>query len=398
MSSFFAHIKRSPVAHLLMIITFFASGIIINLLQALLYYFLRPVSKYAFRKLNYYLCYSLYSELVFLAEWWSGSDVEVYIDQDDLKKYFGNEHAMLILNHTYDIDWLIGWIFCERCRVLGNCKAYAKKSIQYVPTMGWGWKFSESVFLDRSWDKDKEIIGRQIAEIANYPDPMFLLLFAEGTRFTPDKHKASLSFAKEKGLPQLKHHLTPRTKGFISSLPQLRGKVPAIYNIQMVFRPEDKVAPTVMNLLLGKPVVAHMHFERIPLEEVPEDEEKASQWLRDLYLRKDKLMDSFLTTGDYFKTSGVPPLEPIRMSRRPYSLANMCFWALTTLIPITYGLIRLLTSGSTVYISLGAGIISGFVILYMLIELTKIDKGSSYGKDTPTTPTKEGGLTESPTS
>lgn len=64
-----------------------------------------------------------------------------------------------------------------------------------------------------------------------------LLLFAEGTRFTEDKHKTSLNFAKDKGLPLLKRHLTPRTKGFTSSLPQLRGRVPAIYNIQLCFDP-----------------------------------------------------------------------------------------------------------------------------------------------------------------
>lgn len=390
MSSVFAHIKRSPVSHLLLIITFFTSGVILNILSAILYYFVRPVSKYLFRKLNYYVCYSLYSQLVFLAEWWSCSDVEVYIDQDDLKKYFGNEHALLVLNHTFDVDWLIGWIFCERVRVLGNCKAYAKKSIQYVPTMGWAWKFSESVFLERSWDRDKDVIGRQVAEIANYPDPIFLLLFAEGTRFTPEKHKASLVFAKEKGLPLLKHHLTPRTKGFLLSLPQLRGKVPAIYNIQLCFEPKAKVAPTVMNLLLGKPVLGHMYFERIPLEEVPEDEELASQWLRDLYVRKDKMMDSFLTAGDFFKTSGVRPVGSIRIPRRPYSLINMTVWGLLTLIPISYGMIYLLTSGSTTYVSLGIVIILGcFVTLYKLIELTKIDKGSSYGKNTPTTPTRE---------
>ncbi|XP_014242714.1 1-acyl-sn-glycerol-3-phosphate acyltransferase gamma-like [Cimex lectularius] len=390
MSSLLEHIKRSPVAHLLMTITFFTSAIILNILQGILYYFLRPFWKYAYRKLNYYLCYSLYSQLVFMAEWWSGSDIVVYTDKEVFKKYFGKEHAFLILNHTYDIDWLIGWIFCDRVGVLGNCKAYAKKSIQYVPTMGWAWKFSESVFLERNWDKDKDTIGRQVAQLCQYPDPMFLLLFAEGTRFTEDKHKASVAFATEKGLPILKHHLNPRTKGFTSSLPELRGKVPAIYNIQMCFDPTAPVKPTVMNLLLGKPVLGHMFFERIPVEEVPEKEEDAAQWLRDLYCKKDKMMESFLKTGDYFKTSGVPRVEAIRLNRRPFSIINMSVWAVLTLIPMVYCLTCLLTSGSTVYVSIGLIIISVFfILLYLLIEQTKIDKGSSYGKTTPTTPTKD---------
>lgn len=41
-----------------------------------------------------------------------------------------------------------------------------------------------------------------------------LCLFAEGTRFTPEKHEVSKEFARSRGLPELKHHLIPRTKGF----------------------------------------------------------------------------------------------------------------------------------------------------------------------------------------
>lgn len=55
-----------------------------------------------------------------------------------------------------------------------NCKAYAKKSIQYLPPIGWIWKFSEFVFLERSFDKDKEIIKTQISEICDYPDPVWV--------------------------------------------------------------------------------------------------------------------------------------------------------------------------------------------------------------------------------
>lgn len=55
-----------------------------------------------------------------------------------------------------------------------NCKAYAKKVIQYLPPIGWMWKFSEFVFLERSFDKDKEIIKRQITELCDYPDPVWV--------------------------------------------------------------------------------------------------------------------------------------------------------------------------------------------------------------------------------
>lgn len=61
-------------------------------------------------------------------------------------------------------------------------------------------------------------------------------MFAEGTRFTKEKHEASLAFAREKGLPELRQHLTPRTKGFICSVPHLRGQVHGVYNVQLAFK------------------------------------------------------------------------------------------------------------------------------------------------------------------
>lgn len=68
-----------------------------------------------------------------------------------------------------------------------------------------------------------------------------LLLNAEGTRFTPTKHAASVKFAEERGMTVLKHHLIPRTKGFTASLPRLQESCPGLYDIQIVFKKDDKV-------------------------------------------------------------------------------------------------------------------------------------------------------------
>ena len=48
-----------------------------------------------------------------------------------------------------------------------------------------------------------------------------LCLFAEGTRFTEEKHAQSVEFARSRGLPILKHHLFPRTKGFCFLMKEL---------------------------------------------------------------------------------------------------------------------------------------------------------------------------------
>ncbi|CAG9784974.1 unnamed protein product [Diatraea saccharalis] len=337
--------KQSTIVHLCFAISYFTSGLILSLIQAVLYFGLKPFNKTLYRKINYYLAYSFYSQLVFMAEWWSGTTMSVYIKKDEYEKFYGKEHGYLIMNHSYEIDWLMGWQFCDGIQVLGNCKAYAKKSIQYLPPIGWMWKFSEFVFLERSFEKDKETIKKQISEICDYPDPVWLLLTPEGTRYTAKKHEASLKFAKEKNLPLLKHHLTPRTRGFTTSLQFFRGKIPAIYNIQLAFEKDAKTPPTLTSLLYGKPVHAHLLIQRIPVESVPEDENEAAKWMHDLFVTKDKMQDSFLNTGDFFLESGVERIESFSMHRRIYSLINTLGWVVVTLTPMLYYLLGLLLSG-----------------------------------------------------
>lgn len=378
-------LQRSKTVQLLFAITFFTSGVIVNFVQCILYLILRPVNKHVYRKINWYLCATIYAQLVFMGDWWAGIDMRLYIDREDFDKYWGKEHAYCVMNHTYEIDWLLGWMISDRIRLLGNCKAYVKKSLQYMPVLGWAWKFSEFVILERSFEKDKDVIDRQIKELADHPDPMWLLLFPEGTRFTPGKHKASEDFAKERHLPELKYHLQPRTRGFVASLPSMKGKVPAVYDILLTFNDDDPIQPTMTSLMMGKSVTAHMYMRRIPMEEVPTSPADQEKFLRDMFKRKDKLRESFVQTGDFFAISGVPRIPPFSVDRRVHSLINMMTWAVVILCPMMYYLVSLLFSGTLLYFSIGATIIIFFMgLLYKTVGMSKISKGSTYGTNSPT--------------
>lgn len=368
-------IKSSILIHLCFAISYFTSGLIINILQCLLFLFVKPFNKRLFRTLIYYLCYSFHCreyivtvkvakivilfinllELVAIAEWWSRSKVYVYITKEDYA-LSGHEHALLVMNHAYETDWLFGWMFTEKIGVLGNCKAYAKKVIAYIPTIGWNWKFAEFVFLERSFDKDKDIITKQLNEIFDYPDPVWLLLNAEGTRFTKSKHEASVKFAQERGMTVLNHHLIPRTKGFTASLPVLRKKCAAIMDVQLVFDEKDKVKPTIINLLRGKSITGHMYVRRIPMSDVPTDEVEAGKWLHELFVRKDKLQSSFHKTGDFFKDNDIPRVEPMLFEPRPVTLINWVSWMIIAMLPILYLLLSLILSGNVMHIAIGSGI------------------------------------------
>lgn len=95
-----------------------------------------------------------------------------------------------------------------------GAKSFAKKPLRWIPIMGWSWVFNEFAFLERNWNKDSHKIATALNKFLDYKNPISFLFFAEGTRFTQSKHEASVKFANERGLPVLKYHLVPRTKGF----------------------------------------------------------------------------------------------------------------------------------------------------------------------------------------
>ena len=54
------------------------------------------------------------------------------MNKDDLEK-FKKDHKYVIMNHRYEIDWICGWILCERTGVLGvSFNILYKKSVERI--------------------------------------------------------------------------------------------------------------------------------------------------------------------------------------------------------------------------------------------------------------------------
>ena len=119
-------------------INLFISGLVVNLIQLLLWVCIRPGNQWLYQKLNYYLlyilwirkCYTLktfmllveiiilwvhFAEIVFIGEWWSSSSCAILTDDETWSK-MGKEHAIVIMNHSFEVDWLMGWLVCEQSR------------------------------------------------------------------------------------------------------------------------------------------------------------------------------------------------------------------------------------------------------------------------------------------
>ncbi|XP_012590674.1 PREDICTED: 1-acyl-sn-glycerol-3-phosphate acyltransferase delta [Condylura cristata] len=328
-----------------------------------------------------------------LLEWWSGTDCVIYTDPQAYPK-FGKENAIVVLNHKFEIDFLCGWSLAERFGVLGGSKVLAKKELAYVPIIGWMWHFTEMVFCTRKWEQDRTTVSRSLLRLRDYPEKYFFLIHCEGTRFTEKKHRISMQVAQAKGLPSLKHHLLPRTKGFAITVKSLRNRLRPAAGCVLTrcatgegrgptsFPPGDRLLahaielpPHAAGAARGRRLTAHRAplCRRIPLEEVPEDEDQCSAWLHKLYQQKDAFQEEYYRTGTFPETPIVPP-------RRPWTLANWLFWASLLLYPFFRFLVNMISSGSS--LTLASFVLVLFVAsmgVRWMIGVTEIDKGSAYG-------------------
>jgi lysophosphatidic acid acyltransferase/lysophosphatidylinositol acyltransferase len=74
------------------------------------------------------------------------------------------------MNHKYDVDWIAGWIICQRLGILKQSKIIGKQPLKLIPLIGWSWIFAESIFIRRVWESDRETLIKDLRKVlADYP-------------------------------------------------------------------------------------------------------------------------------------------------------------------------------------------------------------------------------------
>eukprot|EP00249_Psilotum_nudum_P021764 c28235_g1_i1 orf=249-1703(-) len=207
------------------------------------------------------------------------------------------ERVLVLCNHRTEVDWMYLWNVALRKNSLGYVKFVLKSSVRNVPVFGWAFHILEFLLIDRKWQVDEEIFQSQLSTFKDPQDPLWLILFPEGTDFTEQKCLQSQSFAEEHGLPKLKYLLLPRTKGFYACLMHLRESLDAVYDITVGYKYRN---PLFMDNAFGiDPAEVHIHIRRIAVSDVPESEADASKWLMQEFCRKDELLANLHNNGTY---------------------------------------------------------------------------------------------------
>jgi lysophosphatidic acid acyltransferase / lysophosphatidylinositol acyltransferase len=349
------YIKQSSVSLMLLASIILTSGLILNVLQVMQHLCVKTFSKIFFHKTMYFISWTWFSLLVFIMDYWSNSQLILYCSNEDYSR-LGTEHNLILINHSYEIDFMVMWWFLEKNKTLGCGRCFVKDATKYIPIFGWFFNLHGNIFLERSFEKDRKVIEKNIARYMEYPTSTSITLTAEGTRFTKEKHETSINFAKEKNVEPFKHHLIPRPGGFNLCVPLLKKyKCPALYNLQIAFDNNATVKPTLGNLLLGKKVVAHVYLERIPMENV----EPTFEFLYKVYKKKDALQDSFQKHGNFFEGQGEKKIEGRIMPRRPQVLINSLVWMTIVFLLMLYYAVKLILAGNFFILIAVGGIMIG---------------------------------------
>ncbi|KAL1959026.1 hypothetical protein VTO42DRAFT_3267 [Malbranchea cinnamomea] len=231
------------------------------------------------------------------------------------------QRLVLIANHQVYTDWIYLWWAAYTNETHGYIYIILKESLKYIPLIGQGMMLYGFIFMARKWVADKPRMQHRLEKLkAVRPtsseqspkyDPMWLLIFPEGTNLSPRTEKISRAYAEKQGIRSFDHILLPRSTGLFFCLQQLKGTVDWVYDCTIAYdgHPKD-VHPeayfTLRSTYLRKcpPKVVNFYWRRFAVSSIPlEDQRKFEAWLYERWAEKDQLMKHYMETGKF------PPFE-----------------------------------------------------------------------------------------
>lgn len=210
---------------------------------------------------DYYFAYMALTKQSFgllittVTQWFSPTVVRVSGDksvrgqlsrtEDGLLQTDFPERLVMIANHQLYSDWLYLWWVAYTNKMHGHIYIILKESLRYIPLVGPGMLFFGFIFMARNWARDKprlrdglqKLKGRHGGPLSGSQelDPMWLMLFPEGTNLSANTRKGSKKWADKQGLKDLQHQLLPRSTGFQYCLQELKGTVDWVYDCTVAY-------------------------------------------------------------------------------------------------------------------------------------------------------------------
>ncbi|KAL9620159.1 MAG: hypothetical protein Q9160_005274 [Pyrenula sp. 1 TL-2023] len=258
-----------------------------------------------------------------MTQWWAPTKIRVSGDSSVrgqlLKTVDGDllcnfpERLVMIANHQIYTDWMYLWWIAYTNGMHGRLYIVLKESLKRIPVIGWGMQFCQFIFLKRNWEKDKGNLSLHMRKLNKPSDPMWLLLFPEGTNLAPNTRRRSKKWADKNRMADMRHTLHPRSTGLQFCLKELRKTVKYVYDCTIAYEgvQRGQFAQDIFTIkasyLEGRPPKSvNMYWRRFPIASIPLDDDKAfERWLRKKWVEKDHLIEIYLHTGQFPADTGV---------------------------------------------------------------------------------------------
>ena len=197
---------------------------------------------------------------------------------------------IMVVNHQSGVDILV--LLALLPKDLPLLKFFLKKSLAYIPFLGWfcyvmGYLFVDRVPSHATLSDAKRILCLQRARLSMQcksalESPTTLVLFVEGTRFSPQN---------KPGLYQ--HVLQPQSTGLALALEQAPVDCQGVIDTTIFYAQTNQVTPWTLLSGLCKTIHIDMHthackeFYAQDILKKKSKKRKLSEWLQAIWLQKD---------------------------------------------------------------------------------------------------------------
>jgi len=252
-----------------------------------------------------------------ITQWWAPTVVRVSADDsmkgqlflmDDGTLKCNFPHRLILMgNHQLYTDWMYLWWIAYTNKMHGRIYIILKESLKQVPIIGWGMQFYNFIFLSRKWEQDRYKFKRHLDQLKNPTDPMWLLIFPEGTNLSSVTREKSQKWAEKTGIPDMKHQLLPRSTGLQFCLSELRESTNWLYDCTIAYEgvPKGMYGQDIFTLkssfFEGRPPKSvNMFWRRFKIADIPyEDDEAFSRWLVNRWREKDYMLEYYYKFGNF---------------------------------------------------------------------------------------------------
>ncbi|KAI0470793.1 acyltransferase-domain-containing protein [Xylariaceae sp. FL0804] len=228
------------------------------------------------------------------------------------------ERMVMIANHQIYTDWLyLWWVgYTNNPHMHGHVYIILKESLKWIPVIGPGCMFLGFIFMSRKMAVDQPRLAHRLGKLktkhtdANgeeFLNPMWLLLFPEGTNLSNNGRNKSAKWAEKSGLKDMQHQMLPRSTGMFFCLNELKGTVEYVYDCTVAYEgiPRGKYGEQYFTLsstyFQGRPPRSvNFYWRRFAVADMPLGSQDAfDAWLRARWYEKDALLEQYVATGRF---------------------------------------------------------------------------------------------------